>query len=168
VQRKNKNPLLVSGNCKHQVLNANVHHARQIKETLKGRATSATFIISDLLNGNAERFGKLLLGKLHLVATLVDECAEVAVAGFLLHRVLLNWVRVNWVRVNWVRVNWVRVNWVRVNWVRVNWVRVNWVRVKGTANFKPELITTELNFCLSKSQPSTSKSENHVFSFLEW
>ena len=138
VQRKNKNPLLVSGNCKHQVLNANVHHARQIKETLKGRATSATFIISDLLNGNAERFGKLLLGKLHLVATLVDECAEVAVAGFLLHRVLLNWVR------------------------------VNWVRVKGTANFKPELITTELNFCLSKSQPSTSKSENHVFSFLEW
>jgi hypothetical protein len=100
----------------------------------------------------------LLLGKLHLVATLVDECAEVAVAGFLLHRVLLNWVRVNWVRVNWVR----------VNWVRVNWVRVNWVRVKGTANFKPELITTELNFCLSKSQPSTSKSENHVFSFLEW
>ena len=138
MQRKNKNPLLVSGNCKHQVLNANVHHARQIKETLKGRATSATFIISDLLNGNAERFGKLLLGKLHLVATLVDECAEVAVAGFLLHRVLLNWVR------------------------------VNWVRVKGTANFKPELITTELNFCLSKSQPSTSKSENHVFSFLEW
>ena len=84
MQRKNKNPLLVSGKCKHQTFNANLHRARQIIEAFKGRTTSATFVIANLLNGEFEHFGELLLGKLHFMATLVDECAEVAVTRLLL------------------------------------------------------------------------------------
>lgn len=70
----------------HQTLHAHLNLGRHIKETRKRRATPAAFIISNLLDGNAEQFGELLLGKIHVESMLVDERAKALVTRVLFHR----------------------------------------------------------------------------------